>query len=145
MDNLNILNNVNIKAERNRSRVIQINLSELIDFLETNKSSLKNRIEDVINRDKLNVYNLIKALLAVYGVSSRKLRNNYGNLNDFQNFVIYVEYGYNNVGFGLIKQNLVEIGEKILLLLTNTNDIELLNKYELEEIGYVALVLYFQY
>lgn len=142
---LNILTTTFAVQRPSREKPIRNHLSTLIDFLDANREVLKDSIKKSMKDDIAITYDLVRALFVVYGIGASKLRKNYGDYKDFQEFVSYISEGYYNFGFVLIGQELEKIGKIVKRTLTDTEARIVLKNYDSDEIGYVALILYFQY
>lgn len=133
-----------IKKESIIDKKIRANPSKLIEFLENNKTAIKDLIKCEINNDIIGIYKLISSTLLIYGVSVTKLKKNCDNYDNFKQFLSYINEIHYNSGLDLINYILKQLGIKIENQFNNIDKAPL-DKYTVEEISYVALILYFIY
>ena len=133
-----------IKKESIIDKKISKNPSKLIEFLEKNKTAIKDLINCEINNDTIGIYKLISSTLLIYGVGITKLMKNCYNYDNFKQFLSYINEIHYNSGLDLINYILKQLGIKIANQFNNINKAPL-DKYTVEEISYVALILYFIY
>lgn len=142
---MGILPDVPMKEISMDSKNMKNNLSKLIDFLKGRESKVTSAIKKKIDNSTTGTYKLISSLFEVYRVRISKLKKNYSNYKDFQQFLDYINERYHNIELYFIDFELEKIGNEIRSKFSSPDDKKLLDKYNGEEIGYVALILYFQY